>query len=106
PPLARFARRPAYAFADGSLAEWTLRVTRRELPSLLYHAASQRLSGVIRVDVKGPGRRLFLVGGQARFVASSEPAELLGARLLAAGLLKPQELSRAVCLGCERGQLL
>jgi eukaryotic-like serine/threonine-protein kinase len=101
--FARFAERPAYAFADGSLADWTLRVTRRELPSLLFFAAVERLTGVLRIDVKGPGRRLFLSDGRPRSVASPDANELLGARLVARGLMDPADLARVLSISCKTG---
>lgn len=106
PEFARITRSPAYHFADGSLAEWTSAVPRWELPGVWFHAALERLGGVLRVDTAGRARRLFLVNGRPRLVQSTDPNELLGNRLVARGVLDPSQLERALFLACERSQAL
>ncbi len=106
PEFARFTRRPAYAFVDGSLPDWTLQLTRLELPSLLYFSAVQRLSGLLRFETKQGPRRMFLVDGRPRFISSSRASELLGTRLVARGHLDQHQLARMLSLGCETGESL
>src|SRR5690606_31231217 len=106
PEFARFARRQAYSFVDGSPPEWSLQLLRRELPTLLFHCGVQRLTGLIRVDAARSTHRLFIVDGRPRFVASSDSSTLFGERLVRANLLAREQLPRLLAIGSETGERL
>ncbi len=101
--FARFTRGPLYE-PGGASVDWTVSIARWELPGVLFHAALERLTGALRVEVQGRVRQLFLVHGRPRLIVSPDAADLLGARLRAKSLLDTPGLSRILTLACERGE--
>src|SRR5690606_21046275 len=103
--FSRFTRGPLYESGAASV-DWTVSIARWELPSVLFHAALERLHGVLRLEAQGRVRQLFLVHGRPRLVISPDAADLLGARLRAKSLVDAPGFSRILTLACERGEPL
>lgn len=102
PIFSRFTRGPLYE-AGAASVDWTVSIARWELPGVLFHAALERLTGALRVEVQGRVRQLFLVHGRPRLIVGPDAADLLGARLRAKSMLDAAGLSRVLTLACERG---
>lgn len=122
-PLAQLAgvahlhARGAYHFAsEGGTPDArgkAVRVTRYEqrlLPSYLYQAVRNRVTGTLVVRSGERARRLFFREGEIVFVASSDGAQLLGELLLADGAIVTEELDdclvEASDTGCRLGEVL
>jgi hypothetical protein len=98
PALAPLANHPAYQFRDDDQVspETLERIDPLVLPMTLYRLAIQRRSGVL-LAVDGKRRkRVFLHHGDPVFVASTDPDELLGRRLVAAGTVPDKMVELAL----------
>lgn len=106
--LSRLAARPAYRFHDpfGFRATDRKLVDRASLPRALFEIVIQRRSGLLGARNGREQKRLYFVDGALVFGASTDPDELLGARLLKAKLLERRELDRALERGWRRGRRL
>jgi serine/threonine-protein kinase len=98
PALSALAAHPAYAFRDDDTnsPEWLERVDAVTVPTALYRIAMQRRTGLL-VAVDGKRRkRIFVDRGDPVFVASTDRDELLGQRLLSAGVVSEKILEFAL----------
>jgi hypothetical protein len=98
PALAPLATHPAYQFRDDDRVspETLERIDPLVLPMTLYRLAIQRRSGLL-LAVDGKRRkRVFLHRGDPVFVASTDPDELLGRRLVAAGIVPDKMVELAL----------
>jgi eukaryotic-like serine/threonine-protein kinase len=98
PALAPLATHPAYQFRDDDRVspEVLERIDPLNLPMTLYRLAIQRRSGLL-LAVDGKRRkRIFLYRGDPVFVASTDPDELLGRRLVAAGTVPDKMIELAL----------
>ncbi len=104
-PLARLASRPAYRFSDPVRlrALWRRSIDRARLPAVLYELALGRETGLLAVRNARRQKRIFFEHGAPRFIASGDRVELLGNRLVEAGLISITDLETAVVLSSERG---
>jgi serine/threonine-protein kinase len=108
PAFALIADRPPFRFHDDLTARvtWRRELTRERLPGTLFSLVRQRESGLLIVRFEQREKRVFWEGGIPRFVSSTDPDELLGARLVQAGLVDATDLDRTLMLGAERLQRL
>lgn len=117
PGVAHLHARTAYRFGPGASGAASsgkpARVTRYEqrlLPSYLYQAVRNRVTGTLVVRSGERARRIFFRDGEIVFVASSDGAQLLGELLLADGAVGSGELDdcliEAADAGCRLGEVL
>lgn len=106
--LSRLAARPAYRFHDplGFRAAERWLVDRLTLPRTLLSLVIERRTGLLGARQGREQKRLYFVDGAFVFGASSDPDELLGSRLVAAGMLGRAEVDGAIELGWRRGKRL
>jgi eukaryotic-like serine/threonine-protein kinase len=98
PALAPLATHPAYQFRDDDREspETLERIDPLVLPMTLYRLAIQRRTGLL-LAVDGKRRkRVFLHRGDPVFVASTDPDELLGRRLVASGAVPEKMVELAL----------
>jgi eukaryotic-like serine/threonine-protein kinase len=106
--LARLAARAAYRFHEplGLRASDRFLVDRLTLPAKLFALAHERRTGLLAARNGRQRKRLFFVDGACVSGASTDPDELIGARLVAAGILGREEVEGALEAGWRRGQRL
>jgi eukaryotic-like serine/threonine-protein kinase len=85
---------------------WRRELSRQRWPGILFSLVRQRETGLMVVRSERRQKRVFWETGAPRFVSSTDRSELLGARLVAAGLLDIGDLDRTVMFAAERGQRL
>jgi serine/threonine protein kinase len=110
PALSALAAHPAYRFRedDAVSPEWLERVDAVCIPTALFRLAREKQTGLF-VAVDGRRRkRVFFDKGDPVFVASTDRDELLGRRLVAAGVVTESAID--VALGshppCRLGEAL
>jgi len=111
-PLVPVARPSALTF--GAPAEenalWSRSLRRGELANVLCLLTQRRQSGLLRIWDAVREKRLYFQEGVLTFVSSTAETELLGRRLLQAGLLRAAELERGIAnaraRGCRLGEAL
>jgi len=104
--LGRVAKDGAYAF--GTLPERMQPgpLVPSALPSLLYSLAADRATGLLVARDRRREKRITLRGGAPVHVASTQREELLGRRLVAAALIRSEQLAIALADSAESGELL
>jgi hypothetical protein len=98
PALSPLATHPAYQFREDDRVspEVLERIDPLALPMMLYRLAIQRRTGLL-LAVDGKRRkRVFLHRGDPVFVASTDPDELLGRRLVATGVVPEKIIELAL----------
>jgi hypothetical protein len=102
------AERLAFRFHDplDARVTWRRELDRQRWPGILFSLVRQRETGLMVVRDQHRQKRVFWEAGAPRFVSSTERTELLGASLVAAGLLDIGDLDRTVMFAAERGQRL
>lgn len=108
PSVAALLERPAFQFW-GELAPsawWQRTIDRRSLPGALFSIARRRDTGLLVLQDGQRQKRIFYEAGLPRFVSSTEAGELLGASLVAAGLLEAADVERSLILAGGRAQRL
>jgi serine/threonine-protein kinase len=102
------AERVPFRFHDplDARVTWRRELSRQRWPGILFSLVRQRETGLMVVRSEQRQKRVFWETGAPRFVSSTERSELLGARLVAAGLLDIGDLDRTVMFAAERGQRL
>jgi eukaryotic-like serine/threonine-protein kinase len=103
-PVAALANRPAYRFSDQLRlrALWRRSIDRARLPAILYELALARETGLLLARSGRRQKRIYVEDGVVRFIASSDKNELLGSRLVDAGLVSQPDVETAVVLASER----
>jgi hypothetical protein len=98
---------PAFQFGSPPLAATFCHPLRRaELPTMLAALVLERRTGLLRVCDDMREKRLYFADGNLCFVSSTDASELLGRRLVALGLLRFNEVERALLrAGAERCRL-
>jgi eukaryotic-like serine/threonine-protein kinase len=106
--LARLAARPPYRFHEplGFRASERFLVDRLTLPRKLFGLVHERRTGLLAARDGCEQKRLFFVDGACVSGASTDPEELIGSRLVAAGVLERAEIERALEIGWRGGQRL
>jgi hypothetical protein len=106
-PLAFLTRLPAFRFDEvRRQADREAPLVRAELPSLLFALARARSRGMLEARSGSRIKRVFFEDGAPVFVASTEPEELLGRKLEAAGLLDAAAIEDSVQLATRQGRHL
>ncbi|HEX4336965.1 MAG TPA: protein kinase [Polyangiaceae bacterium] len=98
PALSTLAAHPAYRFREDDAAspEWLERIDAVCIPVALFRIAREKRTGLF-VAVDGRRRkRVFFDGGDPVFVSSTDRDELLGRRLVAAGLANEKAIDVAL----------
>ncbi|MEB2313794.1 MAG: serine/threonine-protein kinase [Sorangiineae bacterium] len=96
--LARLLARPAFRFGvepEGELV-WRRSLAPLALPALIYELVVRRETGVLRAVSGGREKRVHLTRGELAFVSSTDRGELIGHRLVHAGLVTRQALDDAL----------
>ncbi len=96
--LARFAARSAYRFFDAVAmrADQRWHIEGTALPSALFQLALERRTGLLAAVDGREQKRLYLVDGLPQYAVSTDSTELLGAFLVADGLIAREALERAL----------
>ncbi len=104
--LSLLVSRPAYRFTlpDDSSARWHTQLDRAQLPALLYDLLLRRDTGVLVAQSGRRQKRIYFDEGAIRFISSTDRGELLGARLVHAGLVTPKDIERALLYCSRRGE--
>lgn len=104
--LAVLTQRPAYRFTvpDAATARWHAELDRAGLPALLFDLVLRRESGVLVATSGRRQKRIYFEEGSIRFISSTDRGELLGTRLVHAGLVAPADVERALVRCSARGQ--
>jgi len=106
-PLAFLLRLPAFRFDEARRpTDWQAPLVRAEVPSLLFALARARARGVLEARSGSRIKRVFFDEGAPIFVASTDPAELLGRKLAASGLLDSAAVEANVELATRQGRHL
>jgi len=98
PALSTLAAHPAYRFREDDAAspEWLERIDSVCIPTALFRIAKEKRTGLF-VAVDGRRRkRVFFDKGDPVFVASTDRDELLGRRLVAAGIVSEKAIEVAL----------
>ncbi len=98
PRLSMLTTRDAYRFGESvaSRAHSSVPITRWSLVTELYRFAEQGLTGVAIARSGEREKRVYFQAGRPCFVASTDPSEILGQRLVASGKLKEEALMTAL----------
>lgn len=104
--LAFLTSRPAYRFTvpDASSARWHSQLDRAQLPALLFDLVLRGETGVLVAKSGRRQKRIYFDDGTVRFISSTDRGELLGSRLVHAGLASKADVERALVACSERGQ--
>ena len=104
--LSRLAARPEYRFFEpiAYIAAERCPIDRRSLPAQLFRWAGLKSTGLCCARNNRGQQRIYLVDGVPSASASTNPDELLGANLIAGGLLTSSQLDRALEDGHRSGQ--
>ncbi len=81
-----------------------VRIHRVTLPSVLANLVLHKRSGVLVARSEGEARRIYFVDGAPLFTTSSDPDELIGRRLEAEGVIDRESLERALERGHRAGR--
>jgi serine/threonine-protein kinase len=98
--LVTAAQRDAYRF--GEALEGLSPFSRFDLPTLLYRLALDGETGLLVARQPPLERRVYFASGVPVFATSNLGAELLGARLVAGGVVDAESIERAVAVGVDR----
>ena len=98
PALSTVARasRARFDGEAGRAPRWRCSLERSTLPGMLFMLAATRATGVLSARAGARRKLIHLDAGSPCFVASSEPAELIGAQLVARGILSKEQRDLAV----------
>ena len=96
--LAPLAARGAYRFRERveERAAWHRPLDRARLPALLFELVQGGATGMLVARAGAREKRVFFASGQPCFVASTQRAELLGERLVAAGSVQAVDVEDAL----------
>src|SRR5690606_8917106 len=86
------------------IASERLPIERSTLAGHLFRLAAQKKTGLCAARGPRSQQRIYLVDGVPSASASTSSEELLGANLVAGGLLSPEQLDRALEDGYRAGQ--
>ncbi|MBK7581348.1 MAG: protein kinase [Myxococcales bacterium] len=102
------ANAPAYQFDDAAeqRVAWRMPFERTRLPSLLFSLARTRATGLLALKAGPRHKRVYYQDGSPCFVASTEPSELFGRAVLAAGILDEDQLDEVVAWAAQQGRRL
>ncbi len=105
PAVGRLLESSAYRFGElrAEQCEWQEPLRRRALPSLLFRTFAAGATGLVVVAHGNHEKRLYFVEGLLRFASSTSREELLGERLVQAGLITREVLADALGRASERG---
>jgi eukaryotic-like serine/threonine-protein kinase len=103
--LTRLAARPLYRFFDpiALLATERHPVERGSLAAHLLRLAAGRRTGLLVYRLGAEQRRIYFEAGVPAAMASTEPAELLGAQLVRSGSVSEADLERVLESGYRSG---
>jgi hypothetical protein len=103
--LSRLASRPAYRFHEpfGFRAKDRAPIRLDTLPRALFSLARGRHTGLLCARRGADQLRIYFVNGAPVFTASSDPGDLLGSQLVAAGVVDRGRLELALEHGWRRG---
>jgi eukaryotic-like serine/threonine-protein kinase len=106
--LGRLAARPAYRFFDAVAlrADERHAIDRATLPALLFELVRRRRTGLLAGVNGREQKRAYLFEGAPVFTASTDRDELLGVRLVAAGLIGRDALEILLERGHRSGHRL
>jgi eukaryotic-like serine/threonine-protein kinase len=91
------ARAAAFCFGPTAAAsEWSSPLRRVELAAVLCELVVGRRTGLLQACNGMNEKRLYFADGALVFIASTQPEELLGRRLIAEGLLRSRDVERAL----------
>lgn len=77
-------------------ADWSQPLERWRLPAVLYRLCARQATGLLAVRAGSSEKRIYWVDGVPRFISSTLPQELLGARLVRAGVVSAAILQEAL----------
>jgi hypothetical protein len=103
PALGHLVNRPAFDFfhEDTSRMAWQRRIQRDTLPAQLYELCVRAETGLLVFKGDRAQKRVYFSAGVPSFITSNDRNELLGARLVAAGVV-PKAAVEA-CLSLRDG---
>lgn len=106
--LGRIAARPAYHFFDAAALRANERhpIDRATLPAMLFDLVRQRRTGMLSAVSGREEKRVYFSDGSPLFTASTDRNELLGVRLVAAGLIGRDALETLLERGHRCGHRL
>jgi hypothetical protein len=106
PTLAHLVNRPAFDFSheDASRMAWQQRIQRDTLPAQLYELAARAETGLLVLKGERQQKRVYFTNGVPSCITSNDRSELLGARLVAAGIVPKAAVEACLALrdGPER----
>lgn len=108
PELVRVAR-VSKAWFDSEVGRpprWRSSLDRASLPGMLFMLAETRATGLLSLRAGARRKLVHFDAGVPCFVAGSEPSELIGARLVAGGVLPQEALDIAVARAVEQQRFL
>jgi serine/threonine-protein kinase len=94
--LRRLSVRPAFRFGSPAMTARAHPVTAAYLPSMLYGLVRRRASGMVVLRDSSDETRVFLREGAPYLVSSSDPRELLGARIVAQRIASRADVLRTL----------
>jgi serine/threonine-protein kinase len=104
--LGRLINRPAFDFLheDTSRIAWQRRIQRDTLPAQLYELVARRDTGLMVLKGERQQKNVYFSAGVPSFITSNDRSELLGARLVAAGIVPKAAIDACLALrdGPER----
>jgi hypothetical protein len=87
---------PAYRFGDGHDGAWVGSIGPVVLPACLFALAKRHATGLLVARHGEREKRVYLNDGLPVFIASTDPSELLGARLERAGVVTQEQVEHCV----------
>ena len=98
PALSALAAHPAYRFRDDDAVspEWLQRIDAVCVPTVLFRIAKEKRTGLFLAVDGRRRKRVFFDKGDPVFVASTDRDELLGRRLVAAGIVPEKAVEVAL----------
>ncbi len=106
PGIGAVVSRPMYLFGAPMRAARSERVEPLRVAAFLYSLVRARSSGLLVLRFGEREKRIYLRGGAPVLISSTDPVELLGARLVARGHLTKHHLDKALEDACQNEGLL
>jgi eukaryotic-like serine/threonine-protein kinase len=106
PAIARLAERRAFNFFRNTASPlaWQKPIDRLLLPALLFQFAQEKETGLLVLRADRQQKRVYFAGGAPSFIASTDRSELLGARLVQAGLVSKPVVEECLAVAYRQGQ--